>query len=76
MKAMGTVHAFGSARGLGRVVRRRSSFAVIFVFSALLFQLACESLTPLDTKPLDDAGMRYWQGFSRLSCVGLNTPKT
>jgi hypothetical protein len=59
MKAMGTVQAFGSARGLGRAVRGRSSCAVIFVFSALLGQLACESLTPLDTKPLDNAGMRY-----------------
>jgi hypothetical protein len=59
MKVMGTVQAIGSARGLGRAVRRRSSFAAIFVFIALLFQLACESLTPLDTKPLDDAGMRY-----------------
>ena len=56
---MGTVQAIGSARGLGRAVRRRSSFATIFVFAALLFQLACESLTPLDTKPLDNAGMRY-----------------
>jgi hypothetical protein len=56
---MGTVQAIGSARGLGRVVRRRSSFTAIFVFAILVFQLACESLKPLDTKPLDSAGMHY-----------------
>jgi hypothetical protein len=31
----------------------------IFVFAILVFQLACESLKPLDTKPLDNAGMHY-----------------
>jgi hypothetical protein len=59
MKAMGTAQATGSARGFGRVVRRRSSFTVICVCAVLLFQLACESLKPLDTKPLDNAGMSY-----------------
>jgi hypothetical protein len=56
---MGTVQAIGSARGLGRVARCRSSFAVILVFGALFSQIACESLKPLDTKPLDNAGMQY-----------------
>jgi hypothetical protein len=56
---MGTVQAIGSARGLGRVVRRRSSCTAIFVVAILVFQLACESLKPLDTKPLDSAGMHY-----------------
>src|ERR1700733_7466130 len=56
---MGTAQAIGSARGLGRVVRRRSSFMAIFVFAILVFELACESLKPLDTKPLDSAGMHY-----------------
>jgi hypothetical protein len=56
---MGTVQAIGSARGLGRVARRRSSFAAIVLFAVLLFQLACDRLTPLDTKPLDNAGMHY-----------------
>ena len=56
---MGTVQATGSARGLGRAVRRRSSFATFFVFVALAMQLGCQSLVPLDTKPLDNAGMRY-----------------
>jgi hypothetical protein len=56
---MGTVPATGSARGLGRAVRRRSSFTVIFICAALLFQVACESLKPLDTKPLDNAGISY-----------------
>jgi hypothetical protein len=59
MKAMGTVQATGSARGWDRAVRRRSSFATAFLCAALLFQLACESLTPLDTKPLDNAGVQY-----------------
>jgi hypothetical protein len=59
MKVMGTVEATGSARGFGRAVRRRSSFIAIFVFAVLLFQLGCESLTPLDTKPLDNAGIGY-----------------
>ena len=56
---MGTVPAAGSARGFGRVVRRRISFARFFVCAVLLFQAACESLTPLDTKPLDNAGISY-----------------
>jgi hypothetical protein len=56
---MGTVQATGSTRGWGRAVRRRSSFTAVFVFAALFSQLACESLIPLDTKPLDNAGMRY-----------------
>ena len=56
---MGTVPATGSARGFGRVVRRRSSFATIFVCDVLLLQLACEGLKPLDTKPLDNAGISY-----------------
>jgi hypothetical protein len=56
---MGTVPATGSARGFGRVVRRRSSFTAIFACAVLLFQVACESLTPLDTKPLDNAGIGY-----------------
>jgi hypothetical protein len=59
MKVMGTVEAIGSTRGLGRAVRRRSSFAVIWVCAVLLFQVGCESLTPLDTKPLDNAGIGY-----------------
>jgi hypothetical protein len=56
---MGTVPAIGSARGFGRAVLRRSSFTSIFVCAALLFQVACESLAPLDTKPLDNAGISY-----------------
>jgi hypothetical protein len=56
---MGTVPATGSARGFGRVVRRRSSFKAIFICAVLLFQLACDSLKPLDTKPLDNAGIGY-----------------
>jgi hypothetical protein len=59
MKAMGTVQVIGSARGLGRVVRRRSSFTAIFILAMLFSQIACESLTPLDTKPLDGAGVHY-----------------
>ena len=59
IKMMGTVQVTGSARGLGRAVRRRSSFATFFVFVALAMQLGCQSLVPLDTKPLDNAGMRY-----------------
>jgi hypothetical protein len=59
MKAMGTVPATGSARGFGRAVRRGSSFTAIFICVVLLFQLACESLKPLDTKPLDNAGIGY-----------------
>jgi len=59
MKAMGTVQAIGSTRGLGRAVRRRSSFTAILVIGVLFSQLACESLMPLDTKPLDNSGMRY-----------------
>jgi hypothetical protein len=59
METMGTAQATGSTRGLGRVVRRRSSFTAIVVFAALFSQIACESLTPLDTKPLDNAGMNY-----------------
>ena len=56
---MGTVPATGSARGFSRAVRRRSSFTAIFVCAVLLFQVACESLTPLDTTPLDNAGIGY-----------------
>jgi hypothetical protein len=56
---MGTVLAIGSTRGLGRVVRRRSSFRALFIFAVLSLQLACESLKPLDTKPLDAAGIHY-----------------
>jgi hypothetical protein len=56
---MGTVQAIGSARGLGRAARRGSSFTTFLVFATLFFQLACESLKPLDTKPLDNAGMHY-----------------
>lgn len=56
---MRTVPATGSARGFGRVVRRRGSFAAIFVCAAVMCQLACESLEPLDTKPLDNAGIGY-----------------
>ena len=56
---MGTVQAIGSTRGLGRAVRRRSSFTAILVIGVLFSQLACESLMPLDTKPLDNSGMRY-----------------
>jgi hypothetical protein len=56
---MGTVQATGSTRGLGRVVRRRSSLSALLIFAFLLLQSACESLTPLDTKPLDGAGMHY-----------------
>ncbi len=59
MKAMGTVQAIGSTRGLGRAVRRRSSSTAILVFGVLFSQLACESLMPVDTKPLDNAGIRY-----------------
>jgi hypothetical protein len=59
MKVMGTVEAIGSTRGFGRAVRRRSSFTGIFVCAVLSFQVACESLTPLDTKPLDNAGIGY-----------------
>jgi hypothetical protein len=59
---MGTVPATGSARGFSRAVRRRSSFTAIFVCAVLLFQVACESLTPLDTTPLDNAGI----GFSAI----------
>ena len=56
---MGTVQATGSTRGLGRVVRRGSSFSALLIFAFLLLQSACESLRPLDTKPLDAAGMPY-----------------
>jgi len=56
---MGTVQAIGSTRGLGRAVRRGSSFTVILVFGVLFSQIACESLMPVDTKPLDNAGIRY-----------------
>jgi hypothetical protein len=56
---MGTVQATGSTRGLGRAVRNRSSFTAIFVCAVLMLQMACESLTPLDTKPLDSAGFGY-----------------
>ena len=56
---MGTVPATGFARGFSRAVRRRISFTVIFVCTVLLFQVACESLTPLDTTPLDNAGIGY-----------------
>jgi hypothetical protein len=56
---MGTVEATGSTRGWGRAVRRRSSFTAILVFGVLFSQLACESLMPVDTKPLDNSGMRY-----------------
>ena len=56
---MGTVQAIGSTRGLGRAVRRRSSFTAILVIGVLFSQLACESLMPVDTKPLDNAGIRY-----------------
>jgi hypothetical protein len=56
---MRTVPATGSARGLGRAVLRRSSFRAIVVCAALLLQVACGSLTPLDTKPLDNAGISY-----------------
>jgi hypothetical protein len=59
MKAMGAVQATCSARGLGRIVRRRSAFVTVLVFAALFLQIACESLTPLNTKPLDNAGMNY-----------------
>ena len=44
---------------IGRAVLRRSSFTSIVVCAALLFQVACESLAPLDTKPLDNAGISY-----------------
>jgi hypothetical protein len=40
-------------------VLRRSSFRAIVVCAALLLQVACGSLTPLDTKPLDNAGISY-----------------
>ena len=56
---MGTVQAIGSTRGLGRAVRRRGSFTAILVFGVLFSQIACESLMPVDTKPLDNAGIRY-----------------
>jgi hypothetical protein len=56
---MGTVPAIGSSRGLGRVVRRRGSFRAILLFAAVFSQIACASLTPLDTKPLDNVGMDY-----------------
>jgi hypothetical protein len=56
---MGTVQAIGSARGLGRAVDRRSSHTWIFVLAVLLLQSACQSLIPLDTKPLDNAGVHY-----------------
>jgi hypothetical protein len=56
---MRTVPATGSARGFSRAVRRRSSFTRFLVCAVLLFQVACESLTPLDTKPLDNAGISY-----------------
>jgi hypothetical protein len=56
---MGTVLATGPARGFGRAVHRRSSFTPFFVCTVLLFQVACESLKPLDTKPLDNAGIGY-----------------
>lgn len=56
---MGRVPAIGSARGFGRAVRRRGSFTAIFICAVLLFQVGCESLTPLDTKPLDNAGIGY-----------------
>jgi hypothetical protein len=56
---MGKVPATGSARGFGRAVRRRSSFTAVFICAMLLFQVGCESLTPLDTKPLDNAGIGY-----------------
>jgi hypothetical protein len=56
---MGTVPASASARGFGRAVRRGSSFTAIFLCAALFFQVACESLIPLDTKPLDNAGIAY-----------------
>lgn len=62
---MGTVQATGSTRGLGRAVRRRSSLSAIFVSAVLLFQIACESLKPLDTKPLDNAGI----GFSAIKVL-------
>jgi hypothetical protein len=56
---MGTVQTIGSIRGWGRAALRGSSFTTFFIFATLFFQLACESLKPLDTKPLDNAGMHY-----------------
>jgi hypothetical protein len=56
---MGTVPATRRVRGFSRAVRRRSPLTAILVFAVLLFQLACKSLTPIDTKPLDNAGIGY-----------------
>src|SRR5271170_5856960 len=74
MKAMGTVQAIGSTRGLGRAVRRGSSFTMILVFGVLFSQIACESLMPLDTKPLDNAGMRY-SSIKELKALHITAPE-
>jgi hypothetical protein len=56
---MRTVQATASIRGLGRAIRRRCSFAAVCVLAALSFEVGCQSLVPLDTKPLDNVGMQY-----------------
>ncbi|MFZ3214668.1 MAG: hypothetical protein WA192_01270 [Candidatus Acidiferrales bacterium] len=56
---MGTVQATASARGPIRAERRRGSHGALAVFGLALLLAACQSLTPLDTTPLDNAGMSY-----------------
>lgn len=59
MNVMGAIQADTLARLCGRIVRRRSLLNLIFLCAILVSAAACQSLMPLDTKPLDEAGMAY-----------------
>jgi hypothetical protein len=56
---MGIVQANMPERRAGGIVRGRSLLGLLILWAILLPAVACQSLMPLDTKPLDEAGMAY-----------------
>jgi len=60
---------------LGRFVARRGPFPLaILLVSLVLSAAGCKHVTPLDTKPLDNAAMNY-DAIKQLKSLGMTAPE-
>jgi len=72
---MGSVLARNLARGSGRCVSiRRSAVSLPLFVGLTLFAAGCHSIPPVDTKPLDAAGLTY-DSIQQLKAMSITTPE-
>lgn len=74
MKRMGYILANRASRGSGRIAWTGKRLARLGAVAVALAFLGCHSVPPLDTSPLDNAGMNY-DTVNQLKALGVTAPE-